>query len=79
MLLKESLEKLYPAFLNAFNAQPFRPCRLFILTASLLEGLTVRHVTGDTPEKAWSVAENLLKESSGGGVLKLNLSKLAAV
>ena len=67
-MLKELLAEQYSAFLQRFNAQPFRPCRLFIFVASVKDGLTICHASGDTPAEAWSAASTALKPILGGCV-----------
>lgn len=64
-MTEDSLTKLYSTFLATFNEQSFRPCRLFIVTASFKKGLKTCHVTEDTPEKAWSAAVEALKKIRG--------------
>lgn len=61
-------QQLYSTFLKAFNEQSFRPCRLFIVAASLKDGLTINHVSGETPEDAWSA---IAKKWRGGGVIRI--------
>lgn len=64
----ELQEQLYPTFLKAFNEQSFRPCRLFIVAASLKDGLTISHASAEKPEDAWSV---VAKKYRGGGVIRI--------